>query len=469
MPLVAIVGRPNTGKSTLFNRILGKRQAIIEDLPGVTRDRNYGTANWGGRDFTLVDTGGFCPEGEGLLALVREQAMLAVREADLIIFVLDVRDGLTSEDLAVADILRRAEKPVLVAVNKVEGGGRVLEAAEFYALGMGEVFPVSSLHGSGVAELLEEALRLLPGDHEAPGPECDIRVAVIGRPNTGKSTLVNRLLGEERLIVSEVPGTTRDAVDSLVVRGDRRYLFIDTAGIRRKVRILESVERFSVMRSLAAVERADVCLLLLDPAEGFTDQDLRLAGIVEEKGKALVVGVNKWDAVEKETMTFDHLVKDLRERLFFFEHAPFLSFSGRTGQRVDRIFPAIESVYAEACREVPTSLLNRVLEKSVHQRHPQVVRGRIVKFYYAAQVAAKPPTILIFTNRPGEIAEGYQRYLERSFREELGFAGTPIRLRFAGREKEKGGERRARKAGSGTGLKPAAGKDNIAPAKRRAP
>jgi GTP-binding protein len=464
MSLVAVVGRPNVGKSTLFNRILGKRQAIIEDQPGVTRDRNYGTASWNGRDFTLVDTGGFSPEGEGMLALVRGQAMLAVREADVILFVLDVRDGLTSDDLAVADVLRRSGKTVLAVVNKVEGGGRVLESAEFFALGMGEVFPVSSLHGSGVAELLDEVVRRLPRESPGTGPACDIKVAVIGRPNTGKSTLVNRLLGEDRLIVSEVPGTTRDAVDTLVVRGGRRYLFIDTAGIRRKVRIQENVERHSVMRSLNAVDRADVCLLLIDPAEGLTDQDLRLAGIAEEKGKALVVGVNKWDTVEKETMTFDHMVKDLRERLFFFSHAPFLSLSGKTGQRLDRVFPAIEAAYAEASREIPTSQLNRVLEKAVHQRHPQVVRGRIVKFYYAAQVAARPPTLLIFTNRPGEIAESYLRYLERFFREELGFAGTPIRLRFAGREGEKGGRRaRAAKPGArgAAGLPARAGKDNI--------
>jgi len=447
MAIVAIVGRPNVGKSTLFNRILGKRQAIIEDKPGVTRDRNYGTATWSGRDFTLVDTGGFAPEGEGMLALVRKQAMLAVREADLVLLVLDVRDGLTGDDLEVAGILRKAGKPVLVAANKAEGGGRARDAAEFYALGMGDVHPVSSLHGSGVADLLDEVVRMLPEDAPPPPVECDIRVAVIGRPNTGKSTLVNRLLGEERLIVSEVPGTTRDSVDSLVIREGRRYLFIDTAGIRRKSRILESVERFSVMRSLSAVERADVCLLLIDPVEGLTDQDLRLAGIVEERGKALVVGINKWDSITKETMTLDHMVKELREKLFFFSHAPFLSFSGLTGQRVDRVFETIEAVFAEANREVPTSLLNRVLEKAVHERHPQVVRGRIVKFYYAAQVATRPPTFILFTNRPGEISQAYARYLERAFRLELGFPGTPIRLRFQGREEKDKDKKRKKPRG----------------------
>jgi GTPase len=442
MSLVAIVGRPNVGKSTLFNRLLGRRQAIIEDIPGVTRDRNYGTATWNGRDFSLVDTGGFEPEGVGILELVREQAMLAVREADLVLFILDARDGLTNEDLAVADILRRSGKPVLVGVNKAEGGSRDIAAAEFYVLGMGDVFPFSSLHGTGVADMLDEVVRALPREQAPPGVDCDVKVAVIGRPNVGKSTLINRLLGEERLIVSEVPGTTRDSVDTLVERDGRRYLFIDTAGIRRKARIIESVERFSVMRSLNAVERADVCLLLLDPVEGLTDQDLRLAGIVEEKGKGLVLGLNKWDSMAKETMTFDHLVKDLREKLFFFAHAPFLSFSGLTGQRVDRIFEAIEAVNAEAVREVPTSLLNRVLEKAVHERHPQVIRGRIVKFYYATQVTTRPPTFILFTNRPGEIVDSYVRYLERVFREELGLAGTPIRLRFQGREKaeERGGK-----------------------------
>ncbi len=447
MSLVAIVGRPNVGKSTLFNRILGQRRAIVEDEPGVTRDRNYGTATWARRSFTLVDTGGFETDREGIPALVRQQALAAVEEADLVVFLLDVRDGLTGDDAEVAKILRRSGKPVVVAVNKADGPRASLEASEFFRLGMGEVYPVSSLHGGGVAELLEAVVAALPEEVPPPSVACDIKVAVIGRPNVGKSTLINRLLGQERLMVSDIPGTTRDSVDTLVTRGDRRYLFVDTAGVRRKARITANVEHYSVLRTLSAVKMADVCLLLLDGTEGIVDQDLRLAGLVEEAGKGMVVALNKWDAVAKDHKTFDQTVKELKEKLFFFAHVPFLSFSALTGQRVDRLFEAVEKVFAEACREIPTSQLNRVLEEAVEARHPQVVRGRIVKFYYATQIGTRPPTFVIFTNRPGELADAYVKFLERSFREALGFEGTPIRLRFQGREKreEETKERKGKK------------------------
>lgn len=436
MAVVAIVGRPNVGKSTLFNRIIGRRKAIVDDISGVTRDRIYGVGSWRHKEFTLVDTGGLDPTVEnGLFSLIREQALIAIEEADIILFVLDTRDGLTPADEEVADILRRTKKPVIVVANKAEGAGRELEAAEFYGLGMDNVMPVSALHGTGVGDVLDELVDLLPEDdvvHEAP---YDLRVAVIGRPNTGKSTLVNRILGEERLLVSDVPGTTQDSVDTLVEHEGRRYLFVDTAGVRRRSRIDQNLERYSVMRAIKALERCDVCLLLLESVEGLVEQDIRLAGLAEDRGRGLVLGLNKWDLMEKDGRTFDQMVKEMREKLFFFSHAPVISLSGLTGQRVERIFGAVEEVYEEGGKKIPTSQFNSFIEDAVERHQPPLVRGRRVRFFYATQLGPHPPTFLLFTNRPGEIRDNYVKYLERRIREEYGFGGNPIRLKFRrGRE-----------------------------------
>ncbi len=436
MAVVAIVGRPNVGKSTLFNRIIGRRKAIVDDVSGVTRDRIYGVGSWRDKEFTLVDTGGLDPSVEdGLFSLIREQAMVAIEEADIIMFVLDTREGLTPGDEEVADILRRTKKPVLVVANKSEGAGREHEATEFYGLGMDNVMPVSALHGTGVGDLLDELVELLPEDVVVPEAPYDLRVAVIGRPNTGKSTLVNRILGEERHLVSDVPGTTQDSVDTLVEHEGRRYLFVDTAGVRRRSRIDQNLERYSVMRAIKALERCDICLLLLDSGEGLVEQDIRLAGLAEDRGRGLVIGLNKWDLMEKEPRTFDQMVKDMREKLFFFSHAPFISISGLTGQRVDRIFGAIEKVYEEGGKKIPTSQFNTFIQDAVERHQPPLVRGRRLRFFYATQLGPYPPTFLLFTNRPGEIRDNYVKYLEGRIRDEYGYQGNPIRLKFRrGRE-----------------------------------
>jgi len=436
MSLVAIVGRPNVGKSTLFNRVLGKRQAIVEDVPGVTRDRNYGVATWSDHEFTLVDTGGLDPLVEdGLFSLTKEQALVAIREADVILFVLDTRDGLTPADDEVAEILRRTEKPVLAVANKSEGSTREMEASQFYSLGQSQVFPISALHGTGVAELLDELVLHLPQDRVKPEEEHDIRVAVVGKPNTGKSTLINRILGHERVLVSEVPGTTADAVDSLVQRDGKRYLLVDTAGVRRKARIKGNIEHYSVLRTLHALERCHVCLLLIDSTEGLVDQDLRIAGLIAERGRSMVLCLNKWDLVEKDHRTFDETVKEIREKLFFFPEVPVISTSGLTGLRLDRIFQLVDRTFEEGARELSTRQVNDTLEKAIQGHQPHLVRGQRLKFYYATQVGTFPPSFVIFANRPRDIKDSYVRYIERTFRQEHGFAGTPIRLIFRrGRE-----------------------------------
>ncbi len=436
MPIVAIVGRPNVGKSTLFNRILGKRQAIVEDVAGVTRDRNYGQASWLDRDFTLVDTGGLDPlVEEGLFTLTREQALVAIEEADVILFVLDTRTGIAPADDEVAKILRRTEKPVFLVANKSEGNTRELEASEFYKLGLGQVFPISALHGSGVAELLDELIFKLPEKEAEPEEDHDLRVAVVGKPNTGKSTLVNSIVGQERVLVSDIPGTTADTVDSLVERNGRRYLLVDTAGVRRKARVKGAIEHFSVLRALNAIDRCHVCLLLIDSSEGLVDQDLRIAGLVNERGRGLVVCLNKWDLVDKDHRTFDETVKHVREKMFFFPGVPVISISALTGLRVDRIFEVVDGVYHEAIKELTTRQVNDTLEKAIQGHQPHLVRGQRLKFYYATQVGTSPPSFVIFTNRPKDIKDSYTRFIERTFREEHGFAGTPIRLIFKrGRE-----------------------------------
>jgi GTP-binding protein len=424
------------GKSTLFNRIIGRRQAIVEDVEGVTRDRIYGAADWLGHEFTIVDTGGFDPDADsGFLPLIRSQTMVAIEEADIIILVLDTRTGLSNADEEVVKLLRRSNKPVLVAANKAEGKEREMEAAQFYSLGLDPVFPISAQHGVGVAELLDELVEVLPEKEVKEEVEHDLRVAVVGRPNTGKSTLINRILDEDRHLVSDIPGTTVDAIDSLVIRDEKKYLFVDTAGVRRKSRIDQNLERSSVLRTIKALERCDVVVMLIDTEEGLVEQDVRIAELVEDRGKPMILCLNKWDLVDKDHRTFDETVKDLKEKLFFFKHVPMISISGLTGMRVDRIFEAIDGVHEQGGTEVNTSDLNNMLDEAVARFQPPLVRGKRLKFFYATQIDAHPPTFLIFTNRPGEIRDNYISYLERFFRENLGLEGTPVRLRFRrGRE-----------------------------------
>ena len=437
-PLVAIVGRPNVGKSTLFNRLVGERRAIVLDTPGVTRDRHYGESRWAGRYFDVVDTGGFEPAAtEGLVAAMREQALVAVEQADLVVFVLDGREGLQQADEEVAALLRRAHDRVIYAVNKIDGEKQLGFTADFYALGAEEVFPVSAEHGNGFGRLLDRIVsRLPPPDAEESDSDQDgsPRLALIGRPNVGKSTLANRLLGEERMIVSEVPGTTRDAVDLKLQYQGRDYLLIDTAGMRRQSKIQKGTsEGFSVVRSLRAVERCHVAVVLLDAVEGVTDQDARVVGVAAEKGRALVLAVNKWDAVEKDPKTADRFTEQLRMKLPFAHYAPVVFTSGLTGLRVPKLMELVDRVRASHTLRVSTGPLNRWLAECTRKHHPPVVGSRPLKFYYATQTRTAPPTIVLSCNIPDGVHFSYERFLMNQFRESFDVEGTPIRLVYKGK------------------------------------
>ncbi|BCV21483.1 ribosome biogenesis GTPase Der [Moorella sp. Hama-1] len=435
-PVVAIVGRPNVGKSTLFNRITGGRVAIVEDTPGVTRDRLYRDAEWCGRQFTLVDTGGIAARlDDPLVARVRSQAEQALKEADVIIFLVDSRTGITADDEEIAALLRRSDRPVLLVANKVEDFSDPTVTHEFYRLGLGDPLPISAAHGMNIGDLLDKVIELLP---ETPaGEEGDaVKVAVVGRPNVGKSSLVNRLLGEERVIVSELPGTTRDAIDTYIRRGSKEYILIDTAGMRRKSRITAPTERYSVLRALRAVERADVVLVVLDGTEGVTEQDKKIAGYGHEQGKASIIIVNKWDLVPRDDKTMAHYREAVQQELTFMAYAPVLFISALTGQRVSQVLATIDTVGEAASRRIATGTLNSVVREAVLLTPPPAVKGQEVKIYYATQVKVKPPTFIFFTNRPEGVHFSYQRYLENQLRQAFGFAGTPIRLIFRrGRER----------------------------------
>ncbi|CEP67694.1 GTP-binding protein EngA [Moorella glycerini] len=429
-PIVAIVGRPNVGKSTLFNRLTGARVAIVEDTPGVTRDRLYRDAEWRGRQFTLVDTGGIAARPDDpLVAQVRRQAEQALEEADVILFVVDTRTGLTADDEEVAEILRRSGRPVILVANKVEDFSDPVLTHEFYRLGLGDPFPVSAIHGLNIGDLLDRVVDLLP---EAAVEEdgMALKVAVVGRPNVGKSSIVNRLLGEERVIVSDLPGTTRDAIDTYIRQGEREYILIDTAGMRRKSRIADSTEHYSVLRALKAVERADVVLVVLDGTEGVTEQDKKIAGYGHEHGKASIIIVNKWDLVPRDDKTMARYEEMIRQELSFMSYAPILFISALTGQRVARILPAIDAVGAEASRRVATGTLNSIVREAVMLTPPPAVKGQAVKIFYTTQVKVKPPTFIFFCNRPEDVHFSYQRYLENQLRQAFGFEGTPLRLLF---------------------------------------
>jgi len=433
--VVAIVGRPNVGKSTLFNYLTGKRISIVEDTPGVTRDRIYAEVEWRSRKFTLIDTGGIEPYTEdAIMQQMKRQAEIAIETANVIIFMVDGREGMTASDKEVATMLRKTSKPVILVVNKVDNvGDPPPEVYEFYNLGMGEIFTVSSIHGLGIGELLDEVYKYFPGEDTEEYDESVIKVAVIGKPNAGKSSLINRILGEERVIVTDIPGTTRDAIDTYVENGDDKYVFIDTAGIRRKSKITENIERYSVIRSWSAVDRADVCLIMIDAVDGVTEQDTKIAGYAHEQGKASIIVVNKWDLVEKQTGTMEEYRKTVYEKLGFMLYAPAVFISAKTGQRVHKIFQLIKHVADQASFRVSTGMLNDLVNESVAMVQPPSDKGRRLKIYYMTQVSVKPPTFVIFVNDVELMHYSYERYLENQLRKSFGFEGTPIR--FIHREK----------------------------------
>lgn len=429
-PIVAVVGRPNVGKSTLFNKLIGKRMAIVEDTPGVTRDRLYGDCEWLTHKFLLVDTGGIEPKtDDGLLRHMRSQAQLAIDTADAIIFVTELHSGVTAQDSDIAAMLMRSGKPVVLAVNKVDTVGEPpAELYEFYSLGLGEPYPVSSVHGHGTGDLLDAVCEHLPDEQIEEEEEDRIPVAVIGRPNVGKSSLVNYILGENRMIVADEAGTTRDAVDSLVDNQYGRFTFIDTAGMRRRGKVDEGVERYSVLRSLAAVERARVCVIMIDATEGFTEQDSKVAGFAHEQGKACIIAVNKWDAVEKDDKTMEATRKKLENDFGFMSYAPILFISAKTGQRVDKLFELIGSVDAQNAMRVTTGMLNELLARATARVQPPSDKGKRLKIYYITQIATRPPTFVCFCNSRALFHFSYVRYLENQIRETFGLVGTPVRM-----------------------------------------
>ncbi len=429
-PIVAIVGRPNVGKSTLFNKLIGQRLAIVEDVPGVTRDRIFGNCTWQDHEFLLVDTGGIEPNIDtGLLLHMRQQAELAIDTAQAILFVTDLKSGMTAADEEIATMLRRSNKPVFTVVNKCDATGSIpAEVYDFYTLGMGEVYPVSSLHGHGTGDLLEDLCRVLTFDGEKADEDERISVAIIGRPNVGKSSLVNKILGENRMIVANEAGTTRDAIDSDVDNQWGKFTFIDTAGMRKRGKVEEGVERYSTIRSLAAVERAQVCVIMIDATVGFTEQDSKVAGYAHEQGKACIIAVNKWDAVEKDDKTMDIMRKNLAEDFSFMSYAPIIFISAQTGQRLDRLMELICYVNNQNAMRITTGNLNDLLARATARVQPPSDKGKRLKIYYMTQISTRPPTFVAFINSRQLFHFSYERYLENQIRETYGLEGTPIRI-----------------------------------------
>ncbi len=431
MQVVAVVGRPNVGKSTLFNKLVGKRLSIVDDTPGVTRDRIYSRCEWLDREFMLIDTGGIEPKTDDvILAQMREQAMLAIERADAIIFVTDITTGVTANDMDVAAMLMKSGKPVVLAVNKADSIGEPPpELYEFYNLGLGDPISVSAVHGHGTGDLLEAVFENLPPDELDEYDEDSIKVAVIGKPNVGKSSLINLIAGEERSIVSDIAGTTRDAIDSEVTRGEDRYVFIDTAGMRRKAKIKENIEHFSILRALMAVDRADVCVIMIDATVGFTEQDSKVAGYAHDKGKPSVIAVNKWDAVEDKTdKTMREFTHNLETDFSFMSYAPFVFISAKTGQRVDKLFELIKSVKEQHSRRISTGVLNDMLSYATSRVQPPSDKGKRLKLYYMTQASTNPPNFVVFCNNRELFHYSYQRYIENQIRETFGLDRTPIKL-----------------------------------------
>lgn len=430
LPILAIVGRPNVGKSTLFNKLAGKRLSIVEDTPGVTRDRIYTKCEWRSREFMIVDTGGIEPVSEDIiLKQMKRQAQAAIESADVIVFMVDVRTGVTADDHEVAVMLRNSRKPVILAVNKCDSIGDPPPAFyEFYDLGMGDPIAVSAQHGHGSGDLLDEAFKYFPEENSDDPEDERIRVAVIGKPNVGKSSLINRIAGEERAIVSDIAGTTRDATDTEIENEHGRYIFIDTAGIRKKSKITEKIEHYSVLRAYMAVDRADVCVIVIDALTGFTEQDSKVAGYAHEQGKACIVAVNKWDAVEKETRTMEEYTNKLKENFSFMSYVPFIFISAKTGQRVDKLFPLINSVNSQNSMRITTGMLNDVLSYATTRVQPPSDKGRRLKIYYMTQPSTRPPTFVVFVNRADLFHFSYQRYIENQIRQTFGLTGTPVRF-----------------------------------------
>ncbi|MCK8600681.1 ribosome biogenesis GTPase Der [Desulfoferrobacter suflitae] len=437
MTLIAIVGRPNVGKSTLFNRIRRRRQALVDDVPGVTRDRNYAQVTWEGKPFTIIDTAGFVShEFKDLDEQTREQIRLAVDEADLILFIADGKTGLHPEDKALVNLLRRTSKPVYYAVNKIDGPGQEQNISEFFELGLDKLHPISAAHGFGMGELMSDLLESIRTTEmtEVEQPN-EIRVAIVGRPNVGKSTLTNRILGAPRVIVDAIPGTTRDAIDSPFEHAGQRYVLIDTAGIRRKGRTREKLEKISVIKALQSIDRSHVAVLLTDAGEGITDQDLHIAGYVQERSRACVIGINKWDAIDTDPRRTKLFMEGVQERFKFLPFAPILTISALTGKRVARVIPTVFEVFQQYNQRITTGHVNRALEQALERHEPPQVAGRPLKFYYATQTSVRPPTFVLFCNRPESIHFSYERYLTNQFREAFGLTKTPIRLVFRGRQK----------------------------------
>lgn len=435
-PVIAIVGRPNVGKSTIFNRVIGDRLAIVEDKPGVTRDRLYGTGEWNGKPFSIIDTGGIEIDGEDeIMKSVRMQAELAIEEADVIIFMADAKTGLTHADDEVAQMLFRSGKPVVLAVNKVDNHGRMDEVYEFYGLGFGQPIAISGSHGLGIGDLLDAAVELLPEQTDDGYDEDVIRVALIGRPNVGKSSLVNALLGEDRVIVSDVAGTTRDAIDTPFERDGQRYVLIDTAGMRKRGKVYESTEKYSVMRAMKAIERADVVLVLINGEEGIIEQDKHIAGYAHEAGKASIFVVNKWDVVEKDEKTMQVFSQNIRDHFLFMSYAPIVYLSALTKQRLQKLLPVVKHVSEQHAMRIQTHLLNDVVSDAVAINPPPSDKGKRLRINYVTQVATKPPTIVVFVNDPEIMHFSYERYLENKIRAAFNFEGTPIRI-FSRRKSE---------------------------------
>ena len=429
-PVVAIVGRPNVGKSTLFNALAGEKIAIVKDTPGVTRDRIYAEVNWLDKEFTLIDTGGIEPDSRDvILSQMREQAQIAIDTADVILFMTDVKQGLVDSDSKVADMLRRSHKPVILVVNKVDNFNKMMpDVYEFYNLGIGDPVPISASERIGIGDMLDKVLAHFPEGAGQEEEDDRPRVAIVGKPNVGKSSIINRLIGKDRVIVSDIAGTTRDAIDTEVVHNGKEYVFIDTAGLRRKNKIKEEIERYSIIRTVAAVERADIVVIVIDATEGVTEQDAKIAGIAHERGKGIIIAVNKWDAIEKNDKTIYEHTNKIRQTLSFMSYAEILFISAKTGQRLNKLYELIDTIIESQNLRVPTGVLNEILTEAVAMQQPPSDKGKRLRLYYITQVSVKPPTFVIFVNDKELMHFSYTRYIENRIREAFGFRGTPLRF-----------------------------------------